>query len=42
MEKCSVFMLSLCRQTDEQTDRWTDGHTEKGKTICPGSFDTGA
>ena len=25
-----------------QTDRWTEGQTDNGKTICPPSFDTGA
>ena len=33
MGRCQAFMLSLCRQTD--------GQVEKGKTICPQSFDTG-
>ena len=23
MGKCQIFMLSLCRQTDRQTDGWT-------------------
>ena len=29
-------------QTDRQTDRWTGGQMDNGKTIGPRSFNTGA
>ena len=38
MQKCEVFMLSLCRQTKGQADGHTDKRTDNGKTICPQSF----
>ena len=37
-----LWPMSMIFYADKQSDKRTDGHTDRQKSICPQSIDTGA